>query len=82
MLPANAALTSADWLAPGDKLITRGDNGLEWLDISVTSGLSFNEVLAQLGPGGTFAGWQIASSAQIEDLWTSAGGDSTWRLEY
>lgn len=44
---ASAALSSSDWLEPGDGLLTvDSDTGLAWLDLTQTSGLSFDAVAA------------------------------------
>lgn len=43
--PAEATLISTDWKATGDGLLTRDtDVGLEWLDLTVTAGMSFMDV--------------------------------------
>ena len=75
----NAAIISADWQSTGDNLITQDTaSGLEWLDLTVTAGMSYNEVSAQLGTGGAFDGWVYATVAQVEGLWTAFGGDSAY----
>lgn len=44
---ASAALSSSDWREPGDGLLTvDSDTGLAWLDLTQTSGLSFDAVAA------------------------------------
>ena len=54
---SNAALTSVDWQTPGDNLITRDtSNGFDWLDLTVTIGRTYPEVIAALGSGGSNAG--------------------------
>lgn len=76
---ANAAIISVDWQSAGDNLITQDTaSGLEWLDLTVTAGMSYNEVSAQLGTGGAFEGWGYATVAQVEGLWTAFGGDSAY----
>lgn len=67
-VPASAALQVVDLDSPGDGLITRDTaTGLEWLDVSETSGLSYNEVEA--GADGWLAsGWRHATGAQVCDL--------------
>ncbi|MDC1287907.1 PEP-CTERM sorting domain-containing protein [Gammaproteobacteria bacterium] len=72
----NAALSSIDWQSSGDNLLTVDDTGLQWLDLSQTIGQSYNQVLAQLGPGGTLSGFRYATAAEVEGLWDSAGGDN------
>jgi hypothetical protein len=44
-----------------------------WLDATETVGRSVADVSAKLGPGGEFAGFQIATEAQINTLFVNAG---------
>jgi hypothetical protein len=53
-------------------------DGVDWLDLTATAGMSYNQVSAQLGPGGTFDGWTYATGAQVEGLWTAFGGDAAY----
>jgi PEP-CTERM motif-containing protein len=46
---------------------------LEWLNLGYTTGYGYNEVIANQGPGGTFAGWRYASAAEVMTLWMGAG---------
>jgi len=48
--------------------------GLEWLDLTETQGLSYNQVLAQTGAGGLFAGYRFAEAYEVETLFDNAGG--------
>ena len=76
---ANAAIVSVDWQTGGDNLITQDtDSGLEWLDLTVTAGMSFNDVTAQLGVGGDYEGWRYATSAEVTGLWDAFGGDNNY----
>ena len=50
------------------------DSGLFWLDATETAGMSYNEVLAELGPGGTFQGYRYATLAELEGFLIAAGG--------
>ncbi|MEP7099074.1 MAG: PEP-CTERM sorting domain-containing protein [Burkholderiales bacterium] len=54
---------------------TTGDtaSGLEWLDLSQTTGYSFSEVLDQLGVGGQFAGYRYGTAAEAQGLLTQIG---------
>ena len=71
-IQANAGLISADDAVFGVGSVTRDTTtGFEFLDLSVTRGLSYNQVQAQLGS--TFAGWQIATLAQVQDLMVAGG---------
>jgi len=75
----NAVIISSDWQLAGDNLITQDtDSGLEWLDLTVTSNMSYNDVSAQLGAGGDYEGWRYATRVEIASLWDAFGGDSTF----
>lgn len=76
---ANAAILSTDWQTAGDNLVTRDTTtGLEWLDLSVTSGRTYDDIAANLGAGQEFDGWRYATGAEISDLWTSFGGNPAY----
>ena len=47
--------------------------GLEWLDLTETKGLSYNDVSAQLATGHPLAGWSYASQKQLNELIANAG---------
>lgn len=42
--------------------------GLDWLDVTFTAGMSYNQVAAELGPGGNYEGWRYASVAELDQL--------------
>ena len=42
--------------------------GLDWLDVTETRGLSYNQVAAQLGAGGAYAGYRYATMAELDQL--------------
>ena len=72
----HAAIVSADWQTPGDTLITQDTvNGLEWLDLTETNGMSYNELFAQLSAGGIFEGWRYATNYEVIALWSEFGID-------
>lgn len=76
-----AAVFEHDWQDPNDGLLTYDDvNQREWLDLSETLlvdwGLDPNNVVAQLGPGGYFQGFEFAKSADVIALAESAGIDT------
>ncbi len=48
-------------------------SGLDWLDVTQTQGLSYNQVLAQMGAGGAFAGWRYATVGEFDQLITNFG---------
>ena len=74
---AGAALTSSDWLNPGDGLLTiDSDTGLQWLDWSYTNNRSYNDVFSQLGAGGEFEGFRYATESEMRTLYENAGAVS------
>ena len=42
--------------------------GLDWLDLTASIGLSYNNVSSQFGAGGAFAGWRYATGAELTTL--------------
>jgi hypothetical protein len=47
--------------------------GLEWLDLGASSGLSYEQVLADTQPGGVFSGFRFATAQEVFQLYASAG---------
>lgn len=70
---AAAVLVQGDLNTPGDGLVTRDtDTGLEWLDLTETTNLSYDDVVG--GAGGLLAGgWRYATAAQVCDLFEKLG---------
>jgi hypothetical protein len=65
-LPCNAALISASDLRFGqDSLTVDTTTGLEWLDLPLTTGYSYQTMNAALQPGGTF----VSGGANLEENW-------------
>ena len=74
VMPARATLVNENWKTPGDNLLTLDTTtGLTWLNLTVTLDLTYNAVAAQLGPGGTYNGFAIANTSQIDTLGADAG---------
>ena len=70
----DVTLVSADWKNQGDGLITYDtSSGLDWLDLTETTNMSFNFVTTQLDEGGIFDGWRYANEAEVLGLFDSAG---------
>lgn len=68
---AVAALVERDLYAPGDGLITYDtETNLEWLDLSQTAGMSYNDVKNRTG---ALAGWNWANAGTLETLRINAG---------
>jgi hypothetical protein len=71
---ANAYLVEEDLFTSGDGLITYDtDTGLYWLDLTLTTNLSYNEVLNEISEGGSLEGFWYATTADIDTLQVSAG---------
>ena len=69
---ASAALSSSDWRESGDGLLTVDSvTGLAWLDLTQTSGLSFDAVVA-----GT---WQAEELEAFSKAGENAGQTVTYR---
>jgi hypothetical protein len=47
--------------------------GLDWLDVTASIGLSFNQVSAQFGASQQFEGWRYATVAELTTLLANAG---------
>jgi hypothetical protein len=72
---ARAALVSeASSFGPGT-ITFDTQTGLRWLDLTESNGLSHAEVLQQLGLGGTFEGYRLATRAEVSDFFAHAGFD-------
>lgn len=73
LLPtAKAELVNADWKASNDQLAFVDTlTGQEWLDLSVTKGMSVLNVMANLNDGGLFSGWRIANTSEVVSLLTN-----------
>jgi hypothetical protein len=52
--------------------------GLVWLDLSITNDQSFDSVLANTAAGGTYSGWEFASSGQLTTLFVDYTGGNTF----
>jgi hypothetical protein len=75
----NAAIISTDWRFRSDNLITQDtDSGLERLDLTVTDGLSYYDVVALMGDGDSLQGWRYTTRAEVGGLWDAFGGDSNY----
>ena len=65
----SAALVSTDWNTAGDKNITHDTvTDTQWMDIDVTLGLSVNEMVAKMQPGGEFEGFRFATLSDFDTL--------------
>jgi hypothetical protein len=71
---AQAGLIETDWKVAGDKaLLQDSASGLTWLDLLGTGGRSYDDVTANLGAGGDYAGFRYATRAEVISLFSDAG---------
>lgn len=76
---ATAIPVEADWKNDGDGLVTYDEKtGYEWLDLTVTHGMSFSQVRAELHTGGLFKGFKVAGLKDVSTLWDNFGGDGIY----
>ncbi len=73
MLENDAALASLGIAQDGFNITRDVDNNLEWLDWTLTTSRSFNNVSVDLGTGKPLEGWRYASGVELRDLAISAG---------
>lgn len=67
--PVSAAVVSRDLFEPGDGLLTCDDvNQREWLDFSVTKGMSIGDLSEAISAGGPLLGFEGANREQILEL--------------
>jgi len=66
---AHAEFVHQDYASSGDNLVTyQTETNLQWLSLTVTSGMTIEEVLAQTVAGGRFDGWRLATDREVESL--------------
>ena len=56
-----------------DSITYDTETGFEWLDLTESLNMSFNEVSEQLGTGGDFEGFRYATADEVGDLFLAAG---------
>ena len=47
--------------------------GLRWLDVTNSTLFSYDQILVELGPGGEFEAFRLATSAEVLTFWENAG---------
>ncbi len=72
-LSANAGIVSLGSSFGADTVTRDTDTGLDWLDVTVTRGLSYDEVTAQLGQGGAYEGFRYATTIELDALIANFG---------
>ncbi len=56
--------------------LTNDVTNLDWLDISATKGMTYNKILAEMGPGGLFSGYRFATKSELSGLFVDWFGSS------
>lgn len=69
---ANLYLTSNPTFG-SNSITVDTSSGLGWLNLSEADGLSYQQVSAEMGPGGTFSGFRYATVQEVLGLYNSAG---------
>lgn len=59
--------------SPAQALFLDATTGLQWLEFEPSRGLSYNEVIAQMGSGGALAGYRYATTNEVLGLFMSQG---------
>ena len=57
--------------------LTDTNSGLDWLDVTASLNMSYNDVSNQLSTGGIFEGWRYAAAAEFGGMASSALGVNT-----
>jgi len=74
---AQALLVSEDSSFGAGSITRDTDTGLEWLGLDYTLTQGYSGVVSQLGPGGTYDGFRLATGAELETLFYSSAGISS-----
>lgn len=82
-VPVFANLITMDWKVANDGLILRETNSnLEWLNLTQSYGLSYNQVFAMTDdPEDLFEGWHIARESEMISLFNAVGGDGHYCID-
>ncbi len=73
---AQAELLEVDLNTPGDALVTRDtDTGLDWLDLTESTNLSFDQVEGDVG-GFISDGWRHATAAEVCGLFAAVNAET------
>lgn len=54
------------------------DQNLVWLDLTESTGRSYNDVASQFGTGGDFEGWRHATTSEVTTMFSNAGFSSSY----
>ena len=69
-----ALIAVTDNTSPGgvDNVTYDTVTGLEWLDLTASSGISYDDITLQFAVSGTFEGWRHATGAEVQDLFVNS----------
>lgn len=70
---ANADIVSIDSVFGSNTVTQDTDTGLEWLDVTVTAGMSYSSVLAEMSVGGDLDGYRYATVDELDQLIANFG---------
>jgi hypothetical protein len=68
-----AAFIAHDGSFGAKTLIADTESGMTWLQLSVTKEISTVDLWGQLVPGGTFEGWHIAGTREVDEMFVHGG---------
>lgn len=57
----------------GQNITLDTNTGLQWLDVTLTTNRSYNDIAGQFGSSGDFAGWRHAQGNELVTLFGNAG---------
>lgn len=57
----------------GQNITLDTDTGLQWLDVTLTTNRSYNDIAGQFGSGGDFTGWRHATAGELIEFFGNAG---------
>ena len=69
---AHATLISMDSAFGSDTITLDTETGLRWLDVTLSTDYSYLGVLSELGDGGAFDGFRVATRDEVSTLFTNA----------
>jgi hypothetical protein len=74
IIPAvsHAALVSTDSAWGAGSLTTDSESGLQWLDLDLSTDISYNSMLTELSDGGLYAGYRYATASEVGTLFINA----------
>jgi hypothetical protein len=65
-----SSIASAEIVDNGDYTTV---NGIDWLDMSFTDGLSYNDVLSRIDTGGNLDTWSVGSFVDVASMYQALG---------